>query len=387
MEQVRSMNLPIVGRIQHGEQKISNERKKVVELGYFIAKIKNDNMQFLLNRFNEKYKQEKKLTIRFFDEEPFSVRRIRYNQAGAVCYCLSGQEQGKHKESNVWKPVNCSENCKYRLSADGISKPMCNEEGTLKFLLPEISSDRIWLMKITGRKSIERIRTYISLQKQIGNSLIGDYTIFLAQEPQTTKLGKTFNNYYLDMVRVENSISNSKIPSSQNEFSTIQEQTVEKISSNNIENDNSIVNSNNENQLENKVTKKETSKTTKKTSQKVQKTKAKNEKQDASVEVETSNTNKTPINSVEPNMDNYYILVDTSKKTLMKDGKPTEYTVGNFVDINDKPIDILIPPQFADELLKCDIGTSVTLDIAIAGNNTFTKNINYIQKIAKNVAA
>lgn len=385
MEQVRSMNLPIVGRIQHGEQKISNERKKVVELGYFIAKIKNDNMQFLLNRFNEKYKQEKKLTIRFFDEDPLSVRRIRYNQAGAVCYCLSGQEQGKHKESNVWKPVNCSENCKYRLSADGISKPMCNEEATLKFLLPEISLDRIWIMKITGRKSIERLRTYISLQKQLGNSLIGDYTIFLSQEPQTNKLGKTFNNYYLDMVKIENSISNQQTPLSQNKFSTTQTQAVDNVPSNNIKNNNSIINSNNENQLETKVTKKETTKATKKTTQKSSKTT--NEKQITKKEVKNENKTDIPVTSTEPNEDNYFILVDTSKKTLMKDGKPTEYTVGNFVDINDKPIDILIPPQLADELLKCDIGTSVTLDIAIAGNNTFTKNINYIQKLLKNVAA
>lgn len=51
MEQVRKMNLPIVGRVQHGEQQILNQKRRVVELGYFIAKIKNDNMQFLLNRF------------------------------------------------------------------------------------------------------------------------------------------------------------------------------------------------------------------------------------------------------------------------------------------------------------------------------------------------
>lgn len=80
MEQVRKMNLPIVGRVQHGEQQILNQKRRVVELGYFIAKIKNDNMQFLLNRFNETYNKETKINIRFFDEEPLSVRRIRYNQ-------------------------------------------------------------------------------------------------------------------------------------------------------------------------------------------------------------------------------------------------------------------------------------------------------------------
>ena len=40
MEQVTKTNLPIVGRIQHGMQQIVNQRKRVTELGYFIARIK-----------------------------------------------------------------------------------------------------------------------------------------------------------------------------------------------------------------------------------------------------------------------------------------------------------------------------------------------------------
>ena len=52
MEQVTRMNLPIVGRVQHGEKQIVDNKTKVKELGYFIAKIRNDNMNFLLNRFN-----------------------------------------------------------------------------------------------------------------------------------------------------------------------------------------------------------------------------------------------------------------------------------------------------------------------------------------------
>ena len=55
MEQVARMNLPIVGRVQHGEKQIVDNKTKVKELGYFIAKIRNDNMNFLLNKFNEKY--------------------------------------------------------------------------------------------------------------------------------------------------------------------------------------------------------------------------------------------------------------------------------------------------------------------------------------------
>lgn len=128
-------------------------------------------MQFLVNRFNEKYNQQNRITIRFFDEEPLTVRRIRYNQSGAVCYCMANQNDGRQKISNLWKPINCSEECKYRYAADENSKPMCNLEGTLKFLLPGISDDRIWLMKITGYKSIQRIQALsIHLEKPLENT-------------------------------------------------------------------------------------------------------------------------------------------------------------------------------------------------------------------------
>ena len=55
MEQVTKTNLPIVGRIQHGMQQIVNQRKRVTELGYFIAKTKNDNMNLLLTGHGKRY--------------------------------------------------------------------------------------------------------------------------------------------------------------------------------------------------------------------------------------------------------------------------------------------------------------------------------------------
>ena len=105
MEQVTKTNLPIVGRIQHGMQQIVNQRKRVTELGYFIATTKNNNMNFMLNRFNEKYPKQTSLNIQFFDEEPLSIRKARYNQGGAVCYCMAGTSKGKQKVSNKWQDI------------------------------------------------------------------------------------------------------------------------------------------------------------------------------------------------------------------------------------------------------------------------------------------
>lgn len=38
MEQVTNRNLPIIGRIQHGEQQITNGKRKVVDLRIFYRK-------------------------------------------------------------------------------------------------------------------------------------------------------------------------------------------------------------------------------------------------------------------------------------------------------------------------------------------------------------
>ena len=373
MEQVRKMNLPIVGRVQHGEQQVSNQKRRVVELGYFIAKIKNDNMQFLLNRFNEIYNKKTKINVRFFDEEPLSVRRIRYNQGGAVCYCMENQKQGKQKVSNVWQPIDCNESCKYRVSSDGKSKPMCNLEGTLKFMLPEISTDRIWLMKITGYTSIKRLQTYIDLQKQIGNSVIGDYTLFLKQEEQTNKLGKTFNNYILDIIKKEDFISNNSISENQTkpkQLSTNATQIVNNTTTDSKENVSNLQNIGaNQKVIEEqpKETKNPEKKPTKKSTTKTKK--------------------KDEITSFEEKYKDHYFLFETTTKTISKAGKPTEYLVVKFADVKDNLIDVVIPPQFADEILECDIGTEVILDLAKAGDNTFTKSIVYERKLLKNVAA
>ena len=373
MEQVRKMNLPIVGRVQHGEQQISNQKRRVVELGYFIAKIKNDNMQFLLNRFNETYNKETKINIRFFDEEPLSVRRIRYNQGGAVCYCMENQAQGKQKVSNVWQPIDCNENCKYRLSSDGKSKPMCNIEGTLKFLLPEISTDRIWLMKITGYTSIKRLQTYIDLQKQIGNSVIGDYTLFLKQEEQTNKLGKTFNNYILDIIKKEDFISNNSIPENQTK--------PKQLSTNTAQNVNNTAKDSKENEP------------TQQTAEVKQEVSEKPSKETKTAEKKTTKKTTTnakkenEVTSLEEKYKGHYFLYETTTKTILKDGKPTEYLIAKFVDVKDKVIDVVIPPQYSDEILECEMGTEVILDLAKAGDNTFTKSIVYERKLLKNVAA
>lgn len=346
-------------------------------------------MQFLLNRFNEKYPHQKNITVRFFDEEPLSTRRIRYNQGGAVCYCMENQEQGKQKVSNVWKPVNCTENCQYRVSADGKSKPMCNLEGTLKFLLPEISTDRIWTMKITGYTSIQRLKAYIALQKQLGNSLIGDYVIFLKQEEQTNKLGKTFNNYILDIVKKDELNSNNSIPKNQSNVEQLSTNNTQNVNKDAVNTDNSVDKKQVEQKQEVVETKKdeakqeETKPVEKKTTTKKATTK---EKKQTTTKQQTANATQ-PNAETKGEFDNYYILLETKTQKILKDGKPTDYLVANVVNTEDKQIDVIIPPQFADELLECDMGTSFILDLQTAGDKTFTNSIKYDQKLLKNVAA
>ena len=384
MEQKRIL-LPLAGKIQHGKQEQSQKGRKIIELGYFIAKAENETLTFLENRFNEKYPQKKLIHIRFFDENPYTVRRIRYNQSGAVCYCPYEETKGKQKVSGTWKNINCTEDCKYRIIEEGKNKPACLFEGNLRFLLPEISQDRIWRMQIKGYQSIFALYEYLSFQKYLGKSLIGDYYLFLKKKKQTSKDGKSYENYILDIIRKEDFISTNDSLNN-TEQSTIQVQNVD----NSIEISPVIENKNNSNSKET-ITETKNKEQTKAKTTKAKKTENKitSKKEDKTTVVENNVTNLENTENLNPDdkFKNYYLLLDKGYKTLINSGKPTEYLVANFVDQYDNVKEVIIAPQFIDEISECDTGTNVILDLAVAGEKTFTKDIKFVKKMPKDVAA
>ena len=382
MEQVTRTNLPIVGRIQHGEQQFINQRKRVTELGYFIAKTKNSNMNFLLNRFDEKYPKQTFLNVTFFNEDPLTIRRIRYNQGGAV----SGTTKGKQKVSNKWQDIECSSNCKYCIKQEGANKPACNYEGTLKFMLPEISEDRIWIMKVTGQQSISNLEEYIGFQKYLGNSLKGTYTIFLNQIEQTNAEGKKFNNFVIDIVKTEDFNSNNN-----------------SISQNDTKN--SIISTKNTNNVENTIpsqsqtqTQTETEKNTKKGTKTSKQTKKSTKTNDTNA-VSSMETEKVDSNLEQPQITNepnqnapqtykeHCFLYDTEYKNFKKAGKDTEYLIAKVTDENDKTTDVVVKPEFREKMEKCDIGTELILELQKFGENIISKNIDFVRPILKKVAA
>lgn len=384
MEQVTRTNLPIVGRIQHGEQQFINQRKRVTELGYFIAKTKNSNMNFLLNRFDEKYPKQTFLNVTFFNEDPLTIRRIRYNQGGAVCYCMSGTTKGKQKVSNKWQDIECSSNCKYCIKQEGANKPACNYEGTLKFMLPEISEDRIWIMKVTGQQSISNLEEYIGFQKYLGNSLKGTYTIFLNQIEQTNAEGKKFNNFVIDIVKTEDFNSNNNSISQNDTKNSI----ISTKNTNNVEN---TIPSQSQTQTE---TEKNTKKRTKTSKQTKKSTKTNDTNAVSSMETEKVDSNlEQPQITNEPNQNapqtykEHCFLYDTEYKNFKKAGKDTEYLIAKVTDENDKTTDVVVKPEFREKMEKCDIGTELILELQKFGENIISKNIDFVRPILKKVAA
>ena len=380
MEQVTRTNLPLAGRIQHGEQQIINHKKKVKELGYFIAKSKNNNMNFLLNRFYEKHQKQNFLNIQFFDETPLTIKKIRYNQSGAVCYCMTGTSKGKQKISNKWQDIECNSNCKYCIKQEGSSKPACNYEGTLKFLLPDISTDRIWIMKITGQQSISNLEEYINFQKYLGNPLIGTYTIFLNQIEQTNSEGKKFNNIVLDIVKAEdfnsNNVSFSQINTKNSSLSTDNVQTV----------DNSNQNQD-KTQFENNATK-ETSKTNKNSKNNTPKTtQADNTNAVTNNETTTKNLQSEQSKITDGTYKEHCFLYDKEYKTFKKNGNETEYLIAKVTDINDKLTNVVISPEFRTEIEDCDIGTELIIEFKNFKGNIISKNIEILRKIPKKIVA
>lgn len=145
MKQTRFVNLPVIGRIQHGER-INN---RVFERGYFLAKIDDTYMQTYLEKFNQQYKGKQSIEIELFNEDPLTTKYARYNQSGEVCYCMADSTQANQKTKNGWQKINCDTyNCQYRQKNEQ-GKCACNRIGWLKFLIPSVCKDRIFLMRIT----------------------------------------------------------------------------------------------------------------------------------------------------------------------------------------------------------------------------------------------
>ena len=390
MEQTKLVNLPLIGNVQHGE-KIDN---KVKEYGYFIAKTKNTHMQSYIEKFDKLFKGKQSIEIEFFCEEPLTKKYVRYNQSGEVCRCPENSNQATQKVKNGWQQIECKgPECQYRQKNEA-GKCACNRIGWLKFLIPSISTDRIFLMKITGQTSINQLDNYIKLQKIQGKSIKGLYTLFLYQKEQTNSLCETHKNYLVDIVKKDEFDSNKPIPQNtqnEKELSTINTQNVnnkaEKQKITQIAANKSTT-STIQKQTQNVETEKtaDTKTTTKndtKTSAKKE-TKSKSKKDNAKSQDKVTETSEK---TEKVDLDNCYALLRTFTKKIVYNGQPKEYTMGEFADMNDKISEIAVKPEDANELLECDLGTFVRLEIKDVGNIKFAVNLEFIEKATKKIAA
>ena len=387
MEQTRNTNLPIIGMVQHGIQVHNpNGTKRGKELGHFIAKIQDNYMQKFLQKFKELYEGKKYIEIEFVNDNPLTKKFVRYNQGGEVCYCLEGNNIGSQKTKNGWKPIECNTvECPYR-QRNEVGKTACNRIGWLKFFIPKISKDRIWLMKITGQKSIDRLDSYIKIQKAQGNPLNNRYILFLKQEEQENKFtGQKFNNYVLDILKKEDSLLEQTIPQT-SEISVKQSTANAENVNNNVVNQEpeTIENNNTSNvtTIEN-INSKEVS-TKKSTTKKQTKSKSKNEentpKETKSKETKTEDTDDESKNC-------YALLRTFTKKLIDKTGKTKEYLIGEFADMQDNISNIVIRPEDSKEIAECDLGTFVKLDVSEIGGRKFAMKLEFIEKRLKNIAA
>lgn len=395
MNQTRYANLPVIGRVQHGEQIATPKGKRVTELGHFIAKIQQEYMQRYLQEFDKQYKGKKYIEIEFCNDEPLTKKYVRYNQSGEVCSCFEGNTTANQKTKNGVQQVACGPECQYRQKNEQ-GKSACNRIGWLKFFIPSICKDRIWLMRITGQTSINRLDSYINLQKAQGNSLKGRYILFLKQEEQTSQAtGQSFNNYILDILKKEDFESSKPIPQTQknpNEVSTTNTQNVnnevekQEKSVSNIEKTNVIETATNIEdikQTEKAEKKEDTPKENKTTTKKTTRSRTKKTEEKQEVKPQETETNKT-----NDEFENCYALLRTfNEKLTSKNGTTKEYLVAEVADMNDQISNIVIRPEDENELLECDLGTMIRLEIKELADRKFAMKLEYLEKRLKNIAA
>ena len=324
MEQTKLVNLPVIGRVQHGEKK----NNKVTELHHFIAKIQNDKMQTYLDRFDKLYKGKQEIDIEVFDENPLSIKYARFNQSGEVCRCKVNSNKGSSKTKDGWKPVNCDTfNCKYRQRNEQ-GKMACNRMAWFKFIIPSVCKDRIFLMRITGQTSIDRLDDYFKFKKYQGQSIKGRYKVFLKDEEQEDYFGKSHTNKILDILEIDEDTTKT---------------------------------------------------TTKKTSSKT--------KKPENTENKTETTEEPNEGKSSDDFSNFYVYEKSKKEKIkLSDGTEKEYLMAKFFDINNKIHKVAIKQEDEEIIVKSKECTTFILDIKKIGNFEFAIKLDVYEE-QKNLAA
>ena len=311
-------------------------------------------MQGYLQKFDQMYKGKTSIEIEFITEEPFSAKYSRSNQSGQVCYCMFGTDEANQKTKDGWQKIKClGINCQYRQKKQ-VGPPDCKKIGWLKFLIPKIATDRIWLMKITSQQAVDALNQYFSLQKEQGNTVKGKYILFL-RKVENSKNGKTFSNYIVDIMKKEDFISNTLPQNNKNSQpqSTTNEQIV----------NNTVVNS------------------------------IKKENEELKTKVSNQNTKKIAKIEISenPDIDKCYYFTNHHTETFMKDGKPKEYFIGEFYDMSDKPVNLIVKPELIDGILKCGIGSVFETEIQKFNDKKILTDFKFVQNnekdAQKNIAA
>ena len=221
-----------------------------------------------------------------------------------------------------------------------------------------------------------------TIEKYLGNSLKGTYTIFLNQIEQTNSEGKKFNNFVIDIVKAEDFNSNNNSNSQIDSKNPI-------ISTQNIDN-------NIPSQVPNeKNTQKDTKKTNRQTKTSIKKdaktnntnvvTSTSDGKNDSQMK-QTQVTDEKKNNAPETHQEHCF-LYDTEYKNFKKSGKDTEYLIAKVADVNDKTTDVVVKPEFREKIEKCDIGTELIIELEKFGENIISKHIEFVNPIPKKVAA
>jgi len=376
MEETRLVNLPIIGMVQRGRTESTLKgTKRVIELDHFVAKVTDKHMIEFLKKFNDIYENKSSIDIEIFDEEPLTTKYTRYNQGGTVCSCPTTSNIAYQKTKEGWKEVECSKDCIHR-QRNKQGKCNCNRIGWFKFFMPKICTDRIWLMKITGQTSINRLHDYFELQRMQGKSIKGHYNLFLKQEEISDFTGKTYNHYILDIVSKNNNVFLNNVLSTKELDS--------KSSTEKVKNVNNIVQNieNSENQKQKNNTTKKQEKTSAEITNKCEKTTSKK------TDVANKNIEEKTKVQQEDTTDNCYVLMRTYKQDIIqKNGEKKSYVMGEFYDMEDKQINVAIKPEDAEELQKCDMGTVTKMELQAIGNVHFALKLEYVQKLTKNIAA
>ncbi len=187
-------SMPRLGKLRIGERKKNIQGKEYpASLDYFILKSDNEK---LVQKFTELYGEKpSRIKIQFYSDDAevvFPQWLKRYSKDGLLCRGDGERAWRRQDDGSV-----VEQECLYRDCEDYKAKK-CKPVGSLRFLIPEISTDGFFQLDTSSYNSIKNINGGLHLLKMVNDNKLTGKDVMLDVSTEQAK-GRKFSVLHIEV--------------------------------------------------------------------------------------------------------------------------------------------------------------------------------------------